>query len=388
MYEIEINGRKIGENFSPYFIAEAGVNHEGNLFLAKALANVGIWAGIDALKFQTFKTDSIVTKKANKADYQQENLGNADSQYEMLKKLELSDTNHEILMRICQENGMTFLSTPHSGEESIDYLTSLGVSAYKVGSGDLTNIPFLTYMAKKQKPIILSTGMATLEETLEAIETIRKAGNSDIVALHCTTNYPCPLDEVNLNAMNTIRREGNVLVGYSDHTQGIEIPIMATALGATVFEKHFTLDQLIKGNSPDHTSSLTPSQLKETVEAIKLIKEKGITDPIDAVAEYRIHKQFKLEDSPDYNTLITALGNGEKIPTESELKIMGEIRKSLFAAGNISTGTRLTSENTTIKRPMGGIHPRHYNFVTTNCIATENIKEDDPITPKNCNFEK
>jgi sialic acid synthase SpsE len=193
------------------------------------------------------------------------------------------------MQKQCKENGLTFLSTPHSSFWSVDYLDKLGLPAYKVGSGDLTNTPILKYMAKKGKPIIISTGMGTLEETIEAIKAIKEEGNDKILVLHCTTNYPCPLNEVNLRAMQTIRDKCGVLVGYSDHTSGIEIPIMATAMGARVVEKHFTLDRNIKGNSPDHTSSLTPSEIKQVIEAIRFTEQSGITDPIEAVrASHRI----------------------------------------------------------------------------------------------------
>ena len=387
MKEFYIGSRKISENSPVYFIAEAGVNHEGNRHLSRALVEIAAWAGADALKVQTFKTDLIVTKKSKKAAYQQANLKTSDSQYDMLKKLELDEEGHIFIRRLCQENNLEFLSTPHSGEWSVDYLDSLKVPAFKIASPDLTNIPFLKYVAKKQKPIILSTGMGNLEEVIEAVETIKDAGNNQIIVLHCTSNYPCPLEEVNLRAMETIRKECDVLVGYSDHTQGIEIPIMSTALGAKIIEKHLTIDQKIKGNSPDHTSSLTPSQIKQVIEAIRFVESEKIKDPIEAIRIYKstfeadnlIYEEKKLEE---------ALGNGIKQPQQSELKIMQGIRKSVIAKKPINKGEILTAENLTIKRPMIGYQPKYYEFITNgNYTATKEINPDDPITKENSSFQ-
>ncbi len=386
---MKINGVKVGLDHVPYFIAEAGVNHEQSKYLSRALVDIASWANVDAFKVQTGKADLLVAKSTKKARYQQENLRNSDSQYEMIKKLELDENGHELMKKVCAENQITFLSTPHSNFWSVDYLDSLGVPAFKIGSGDLTNFPILEYIAKKQKPVILSTGMANLEETMEGIDIIQSTGNNQLIVLHCTTNYPCPLEDVNLRAMQTIAREFKVLVGYSDHTQGIEIPIMATAMGASVIEKHFTIDQNILGNSPDHTSSLTPSQLKSTVEAIKFVKERGITDPIEAVhSYYKEHSNTARESTYSNEDLETALGNGIKKPTEKELEIMPNIRKSIISTREIKAGQTLTKENVDIKRPMGGFPPKHYeNLTSGKVIATKDISLDDPINGENCNME-
>lgn len=393
MREFYIGKNKIDEHSPVYFIAEAGVNHEGNIHLAKALVAIAKWADVDALKVQTFKADLIVTKNAEKAEYQQENLKTKDSQYEMLRKLELNEAGHEFILNECRKNNLEFLSTPHSGKWSVDYLDSLGVNAFKIASPDLTNIPLLKYIAIKQKPIILSTGMGTLEEVIEAVETIKREGNDKIVALHCTSNYPCPLEEVNLNAMKTIERETGVLVGYSDHTDGIEIPIMATALGARVIEKHYTIDQKIQGNSPDHTSSLTPSQIKECIEAIRFVEQERIREPLEAVYKYKKMKDKEV-NADDINKILyslkEALGDGIKKPTESELKIMPGIRKSIVATRQIAIGEKITEENVDIKRPMGGLEPKNYETLTNNgnFWATKPISVDDLITQENSNYHK
>jgi len=384
MNEITIEGKKIGEDQSVYFIAEAGVNHEGDRNLARALTEIAVWAGADALKVQTFKADLIVTQGAEKAAYQQENLGNEDSQYEMLKKLELDESGHEFLQGVCQKSGVTFMSTPHSDFWSVDYLDSLGVPAFKVGSGDLTNIPILKYIARKNKPIVISTGMGTLEEIEEAIDTIKGEGNEQVVVLHCTTNYPCPMDDVNLKAMQSIRDKFGVLVGYSDHTQGVEVPIMATALGATIIEKHYTIDPAMKGNSPDHSSSLSPGEIKEVIEAIKFTRESGVTDPIEAVNNYRQHAGLQDEQGRyTKQELESALGDGIKQPTKSEITIKPGVRKSLVATREIAPGEKFTPENISIKRPEGGLHPREYERIIGEATASKKINLDELITEEN-----
>ena len=381
---IKIRNSLIGEENPVYFIAEAGVNHEGDKNLARALTEVAVWAGVDALKIQTFKANLIVTEKAEKAKYQQDNLENQDSQFEMLRKLELDEAGHEYIQKICKESGITFLSTPHSSFWSVDYLDSLNIPAFKVGSGDLTNIPILKYIAKKGKPVILATGMGNLEEVEEAIQAIKEEGNDQVIVLHCTTNYPCPMEEVNLKAMQTIKEKYEVLVGYSDHTHGIEVPIMATALGATLIEKHMTIDPKIKGNSPDHVASLSPSEIKEVVEAIKFTKQSGVTDPIEAVHAYREYKKIPQEERiHDDEKLKLALGDGIKNPTQSEIEIMEGVRKSVIAIKDIKEGERLTRENIDVKRPMGGFHPREYNRLITNGLATKHIFTDESITQEN-----
>lgn len=336
-----MNNFKLIKN-KTFIIAEAGVNHNGDIRLAKKLIDTAKEAGVDAIKFQTFRAENLVTETTEMASYQKRNIGRKESQLEMLKKLELSDKDFIELKKYCDKKKMIFLSTPHS-EDAIDFLEPL-VPAYKVGSGDLTNLPFLEKIAKKRKPIILSTGMATLEEIREAVKTIKNQGNNKIILLHCTTNYPCPLEEVNLRAMLTLKKEFNSPVGYSDHTLGIIVPIMATVMGATVLEKHFTLDKNLPG--PDHKASLEPKELKEMVEAIRETEK--------------------------------ALGSNRKRPTKSEEKIKKVARKSIVAKVDISKSSKITEEMLIIKRPGIGIEPKYFNKILGK-KAKKEIKQDEII---------
>jgi len=340
--KIKIGNKIIGEGEPCFIIAEAGVNHNGDFRLAKKLINVAKQAGADAVKFQTFKAENVVTETAGMAEYQKENIGSKKSQLSMIKELELSYKDFIKLKKYCDEKKIIFLSTPHS-EDAIDFLEPI-VPAYKIGSGDLTNLPFLGKIAKKQKPIILSTGMANLSEVREAISTIKKQENKKIILLHCTTNYPCPLKEVNLKAMLTLKKEFDLPVGYSDHTLGITVPIMAVAMEAKVIEKHFTLNKNLPG--PDHKASLEPRELEEMV---KLIRE----------AE-------------------KVLGSGIKKPTKSEEKIKKIVRKSIIAKTNIPKGRKLTKEMLVIKRPGTGIEPKYINKIVGK-VAKKEIKKDNLI---------
>ena len=342
MKKIKIGNKIIGEGEPCFIIAEAGVNHNGDFRLAKKLINVAKQAGADAVKFQTFKAENVVTETAGMAEYQKENIGSKKSQLSMIKELELSYKDFIKLKKYCDEKKIIFLSTPHS-EDAIDFLEPI-VPAYKIGSGDLTNLPFLGKIAKKQKPIILSTGMANLSEVREAISTIKKQENKKIILLHCTTNYPCPLKEVNLKAMLTLKKEFDLPVGYSDHTLGITVPIMAVAMEAKVIEKHFTLNKNLPG--PDHKASLEPRELEEMV---KLIRE----------AE-------------------KVLGSGIKKPTKSEEKIKKIVRKSIIAKTNIPKGRKLTKEMLVIKRPGTGIEPKYINKIVGK-VAKKEIKKDNLI---------
>lgn len=341
--KIKIKNKQIGNGKPCFIIAEAGVNHNGSLELAKKLVDEAKKAGADAIKFQTFKAEDLVTKKTEMVAYQRKNVEKKESQFEMLKKLELSEKDFIELKKHCDKKGIIFLSTPHT-ENAIDFLEPL-VPVYKIGSGDLTNLPFLEKVARKQKPIILSTGMATLNEVREAVNTIKKEGNNKIILLHCTTNYPCSLEEVNLKAMLTLKKEFNLPVGYSDHTLGILVPIMAVAMGAKVLEKHFTLNKNLPG--PDHKASLNPKELKEMVEAIRNVEK--------------------------------ALGCGIKKPTNYEEKIKSFVRKSIVAKVNITKGTKITKEMITIKRPGTGIEPKYFNRILGKKAKT-NIKKDSLIT--------
>lgn len=313
-------------------IAEAGVNHNGSIELAKQLIEAAAQAGADFVKFQTFKADLLVSKTAPKAEYQKKNLGDNDnSQYSMLKKLELSEVMHHELISHCEKCGIKFLSTGFD-KESIDFLDNLSIPFYKIPSGEITNKPYLTNIALKLKPVIISTGMATIDEIKEAIQVLSDHGISkgQMTVLHCNTEYPTPMEDVNLLAMLHIQRELGVPVGYSDHTNGIEIPIAAVALGATVIEKHFTLDRSLPG--PDHKASLEPQELKEMVQAIR-------------------------------NVEVAISGSGIKEPSPSEIKNKDIARKSIVAAKCIHRGELFTEDNLTVKRPGNGISPMKWNEV-------------------------
>ncbi|MDD7794612.1 N-acetylneuraminate synthase [Clostridium sp. 'White wine YQ'] len=326
-----------------FIIAEAGVNHNGNIKLAKKLIDVAVEAGVDAVKFQSFKAENLVTKYASKAEYQRNTTNNNESQYDMLKKLELSYDDHLELIDYCNEKGIMFLSSPFD-MESIDYLEKMGINILKIPSGEIQNVPYLKRVGRTNKRIILSTGMATLSDIEFALAILKENGSKDITILHCNTEYPTPMKDVNLNAMNTIKEAFKVNVGYSDHTLGIEIPIAAVAMGATVIEKHFTLDKTMEG--PDHKASLEPEELKAMVNAIRNIE--------------------------------LALGNGIKVPSESEIKNKEIARKSIVTSKKINKGEILTEENLTIKRPGSGISPTMWNEVIGK-VAKKNYEEDEMI---------
>ena len=329
---------------SVYIIAEAGVNHNGKLDLALKLCDAAKEAGVDAVKFQTWKTENIVTAQARKAAYQTENTGVEESQFDMLKKLELSYDHFRYIQDYCKKIGIDFLSTPDE-EESLAFLVSLGLPFIKVGSGEVTNMPYLRKIASCGKPVILSTGMSTLAQVAIAYDTLLKAGAPKVSLLHCTTNYPCPYDEVNLRAMQTLKDAFKCQVGYSDHTKGIEVPIAAVALGATVIEKHFTLDRTLPG--PDHKASLEPDELKAMVSAIRYI-EKAVG------------------------------GDGTKHVSESERKNIAIARKSIVAACNIKAGEVFTEDNLTVKRPGSGISPMRWEEVI-GMKAKRDFNEDELI---------
>jgi N,N'-diacetyllegionaminate synthase len=326
-------------------IAEAGVNHNGNLDLAKSLIDAAAEAGADFVKFQTFKAKSLVTNTAPKAEYQVKNAGADESQFEMIRSLELSEQMHEQLWDYCAKKNIGFLSTGFD-ISSIDYLKSLGIDLFKVPSGELTNLPFLRHIGALNKDVILSTGMACLGEIEQAIDAVEKAGTprDKITVLHCTTEYPAPMEDVNLRAMHNIGAALGVRVGYSDHTPGIEVPIAAVALGATVIEKHFTLDRSLPG--PDHRASLEPDELKAMVAGIRNIER--------------------------------ALGDGIKRPSPSELKNKPIARKSLVAATDINAGDLFSPENLIAKRPGTGISPMRWDEIIGR-VAPRNFGEDELI---------
>lgn len=328
-------------------IAEAGVNHNGSIELAKKLIDKAAEAGVDIVKFQTFKSEKLVTKTAKQADYQQKNLqGSAgDSQLAMLKKLELSVEDHYVLIEYCKKLGIRFLSTAFDSD-SIDFLHSLNLGVWKIPSGEITNYPYLRKIAQYGEPVILSTGMSEMSDIAAAIQVFTKFGlrKDQIIVLHCNTEYPTPFQDVNLKAMDALRKEFGVQVGYSDHTKGIEVPIAAVALGATVIEKHFTLDKNMEG--PDHKASLEPDELKAMVSAIRNIEQ--------------------------------AIGTGVKTASASEKKNIGVVRKSIVAASHIKKGEAFTEENLTVKRPGTGISPMRWEEVIGK-KATRDYEEDELI---------
>ena len=319
---IRIGNRAVGFGEPVFIIAEAGVNHNGDVELAKRLINVAAEAGADAVKLQTFKAERVVSATAPKAEYQLQTTDAVESQLDMLRRLELSLEAHRELQAYCQERGVLFMSTPFD-EESADLLDELGVPVFKVGSGEITNWPFLEYVARKGKPIILSTGMSYLSEVDEAVRVIRDAGCDQLVLLHCVSNYPADPADANLRAMQTLAAAFGVPVGYSDHTLGIEVAIAAVALGACVIEKHFTLDRSLPG--PDHRASLEPDELKSLVRGIRTVE--------------------------------AALGHGCKKPAASEANTAAVARRSLVAVQDIPAGTTLTEELIATKRPGTGLPP-------------------------------
>jgi N,N'-diacetyllegionaminate synthase len=324
---IRIGSREIGIGKPCFIIGEAGVNHNGQLNIAKKLVDAAVYAGVDAVKFQTFKSEGVTTRYAQIADYAKKNIRKNLKQLDMIKKYELSYEDFIVLKKYCDKKNIIFLSTPHSFD-AIDFLEKI-VPAYKFGSGDITNIPTLKYAAKKGKPIILGTGMATMKEVKQAVNTIKSEGNNQIIALHCTTSYPCPLDEVNLNAMITMQEKLDCMIGYSDHTLGVMVPIMATTLGAVVIEKHFTLNRNLPG--PDHKASLEPKELKKMVTEIRNAEK--------------------------------ALGIYEKKPTKSEEKLMKLVRKSIVAQEDIKKGSIIEKHMITFKRPGTGLPPTEINNI-------------------------
>jgi len=331
-------------------IAEAGVNHNGDFENAKKLILAAANAGADYVKFQTFKADKLVSIDAQKAEYQKVNLtGGEDTQYEMLKKLEMSEDWHYELIKYAEDCGIKFLSTGFD-ESSIDFLVSLNIDLLKVPSGEITNKPYLEHIAKKNKPIIISTGMSTIGEIGEAIDILieNKITKEDITILHCNTEYPTPMNDVNLLAMNYIKKQFGVRVGYSDHTMGIEVPIAAVALGARVIEKHFTLDKAMDG--PDHKASLEPAELQAMVKAIRNIE-------------------------------LAISGSGEKEVSESEMKNIIVARKSIHLNNAMKAGQQIQKKDLVMKRPGDGISPMKIDSVIGK-IVSQDLQKDHKLELK------
>ncbi|MDB4794727.1 N-acetylneuraminate synthase [bacterium] len=326
---------------STTIIAEAGVNHNGSIETAIKLIDAAAEAGADFVKFQTFRAERLVTQTTEKAEYQKISTDKGESQFKMIKDLELDRAAHEELIQHCEKRGIRFLSSAFD-HESIDLLAELNIPLFKIPSGEITNLPYLRHTGHMDKPVIMSTGMATLEEVLTALNILLESGveRNQITVLHCNTEYPTLMEDVNLKAMITMGVELGVAVGYSDHTLGIEIPVAAVALGATVIEKHFTLDRVLSG--PDHAASLEPSELKAMVAAIRNVEK--------------------------------AIGDGLKKPSESEEKNIVAVRKSIVAINNIKAGEMFSNENITVKRPGNGLSPMQWDKL----IETRAIRDFAP----------
>jgi N,N'-diacetyllegionaminate synthase len=330
---------------SVFIIAEAGVNHNGSIELAKQLIDVASNSGADAIKFQTFKAESLVSRNVDKANYQKQTTNESESQFEMIKRLELNVDVHKKLIKYCNDKNILFMSSPFD-HDSIDLLDGLGLKIFKIPSGEITNLPYLRHIGLLAKQVILSTGMSTLQEVGDALTILIDTGTKkeDITVLHANTMYPTPMEDVNLNAILTIQKEFDVAVGYSDHTLGIEVDIAAAAMGVSVIEKHLTLDNNMDG--PDHKASLEPKDFIAMVSAIRNIEK--------------------------------ALGNYEKKPSPSESINMDVVRKSIVANQVIKKGDVLSDNNITTKRPGTGISPMEWDKVI-GTLATKNYKIDDLI---------
>ncbi|MEA3321199.1 MAG: N-acetylneuraminate synthase [Bacillota bacterium] len=337
---MKIGNRYIGEDSATFIIAEAGVNHNGSIDIAKELIDAAATAGADAVKFQTFNSEKLASKFVQQAKYQKENTGIEESQVEMLKRLELSYKDHILLKRYCEKKGIEFLSTPFD-IDSAKFLKGLGVDAFKIGSGDLNNIPYLIELDKLGLPVLLSTGMSNLSEIEESVSVLKE---SDFALLHCTSNYPTPYEDVNLKAIQSLKRVFLKIVGYSDHTNGIEISIAAVTLGAKIIEKHFTLDRSMPG--PDHKASLEPNELKKLVESIRNTEK--------------------------------SLGDGIKRCMPSEIATREVARKSLVVTKDLEPGDILTDDTVTIKRPGNGLEPKYYSIIKGKSIK-RSIKKDEVI---------
>ncbi len=330
---------------SVFIIAEAGVNHNGSIKLAKQLIDVAVNSGADAVKFQTFKTENLVSKNAQKADYQKETTNANETQFNMIKKLELDVETHKALITYCNEKNIMFLSTPFDND-SIELLNVLGLEIFKIPSGEITNLPYLRKIGQLKKRVILSTGMADIGEIEDALDILIQSGakKEDIIILHANTMYPTPYEDVNLKAMVTIGKTFDIKYGYSDHTLGIEVDVAAVALGACCIEKHFTLDKNMEG--PDHKASLEPDELKYMVQTIRNVE--------------------------------LALGSGIKKPSPSEQPNIQIARKSIVANCDIEIGDIFTENNITIKRPGNGINPMRWDEIL-GTYATKNYKADELI---------
>lgn len=365
-----IGDKKIQEGGRVFIIAEAGVNHNTQLNVAYKLIDLAAISGADAVKFSTFKAEQVVTKEGRMADYQKHNLKMEESQANMLKKLELPVEYWPKIAAYCMKKKITFFSTPHGGRASVDLLEELHVPAYKVGSGDLTNYILLERLAQTQKPIILSTGMATLEEVEQAIAFLKNKKCKKIVILHCTTNYPCRLDEINMMAMKTMMRKFHVPIGYSDHSRGNSAAIVATIMKASVYEFHITLDHNLPG--PDHIASADPQEAFERIMCIRMIEQQRITTP------KKISRVQKMIEKNPIGKMI--LGSAIKKPSPSELQYIPLVRRHLVVTKNLEKNHILEASDIEAKRPANiGISPIHYETLIRKKLRHK-MNTDDPLT--------
>ena len=340
---IRIGKKNVGDDCPVFIIAEAGVNHNGDVNIAKKLIEAAKESGADAVKFQTFRAENIVTKTTEKADYQKKMTGSNETQYEMLKKLELRKTDFMILSKYAKKRDIMFISTPYD-EQSVDLLDKIGVSAFKVASAEIINFVLLKSIAAKEKPVILSTGMSTLGEIEECLNILKNEGADRIILLHCITNYPAKIEDMNLLTMNTLKQAFKLPTGLSDHTFGYTIPIASVALGACVIEKHFTLNRNLPG--PDHKASLEPYEFKEMVKAVRDVQK--------------------------------ALGDGVKKPTRDEEKIKRHMRRCIVAQYDIAKGVIITEDMLVTKRAGVGIEPKYIPNII-GCKAIKDIRRDEAL---------
>ena len=353
MMNIKINGKKLGKNTPIFLIAEAGINHNGELEIAKKLIDIASKAEVDAVKFQTFITENLMLKSTSKAEYQMKNTDDKETFYEMAKKYEFNFHDFEILKKYTKEKDLIFLSTPFDNE-SVEMLDKLDISAYKVGSGDMDNFPLLKLICSKRKPILLSTGMATLDDVKKSVDFIRSNAIKDLVIFQCTTNYPTSLEEVNLNIIDTYKKEfPDLIIGFSDHSLGFEASIGAAAKGTKVIEKHFTLDKNMEG--PDHKASLNPEDLIKWVNAIRNIER--------------------------------VLGTNVKSPSKSEIEIAKIAKKSVVSAQKLEFGDILNENNIAIKRPGTGIPPTEYYKILGKTVKKK-IPKDSVIHWEDININE
>ena len=320
--QFPIGDRHVGDGAACFLIAEAGVNHNGDINMALELVDIAADSGADAIKFQTFKAERLVTATAAKADYQKANTDSEETQFEMLKRLELSEDDHRLLIERCRDKGILFMSTPFE-EQSADFLDSVDIPVFKIPSGEMTNLPFLAHVAAMDRPMVISTGMCSLGEVEDAVRVVEDAGHSQFALLHCVSNYPADPADVNLRAMQSLAAAFQVPVGYSDHTVGCEVAVAAVAMGACVIEKHYTLDRSLPG--PDHAASLEPHELKELVRQIRTVEK--------------------------------ALGDGRKRPVANEKNTADVARKSLVTAVDLTAGMRIESNHIVARRPGTGMPP-------------------------------